>query len=168
MFERFGRVTRVFLARDRETQRAKGFAFISYADRSDAARACEKIDGCEYSGRPHHSTSFPIITSKAEHPADIVLFQSVIVTLSCASSLRRGRLDLLLCPCHETFWMVLRADAVAKTFTYCMVQLMMMVRYPASHLLHSTTKEVDRVYSSSFTLLVIFPTVITECYLGRM
>ncbi|KAL8780518.1 MAG: hypothetical protein Q9194_000876 [Teloschistes cf. exilis] len=48
IFERFGRVTRVFLAKDRETQRAKGFAFISFADRSDAARACEKIDGYGY------------------------------------------------------------------------------------------------------------------------
>src|ERR1700749_4712203 len=49
LFERFGRVTRVFLARDRETQRAKGFAFISYADRGDAASACEKLDGCTFS-----------------------------------------------------------------------------------------------------------------------
>ncbi|KAL1847287.1 translation initiation factor eIF3 subunit g [Paecilomyces lecythidis] len=48
LFERFGRVTRVFLARDRETQRAKGFAFISFADRTDAARACEKMDGFGY------------------------------------------------------------------------------------------------------------------------
>ncbi|KAJ5105554.1 hypothetical protein NUU61_002901 [Penicillium alfredii] len=48
LFERFGRVTRVFLARDRETQRAKGFAFISYADRGDAALACEKVDGFGY------------------------------------------------------------------------------------------------------------------------
>lgn len=48
MFERFGRVTRVFLAKDRDTGRAKGFAFISFADRSDAARACEKMDGCKY------------------------------------------------------------------------------------------------------------------------
>ncbi|KAL8734437.1 MAG: hypothetical protein Q9181_003194 [Wetmoreana brouardii] len=48
IFERFGRVTRVFLAKDRETGRAKGFAFISFADRSDAARACEKIDGYGY------------------------------------------------------------------------------------------------------------------------
>ncbi|KAL9001260.1 MAG: hypothetical protein Q9188_005491, partial [Gyalolechia gomerana] len=47
IFERFGRVTRVFLAKDRETGRAKGFAFISFADRSDAAKACEKLDGCE-------------------------------------------------------------------------------------------------------------------------
>ncbi|KAL3475785.1 eukaryotic translation initiation factor 3 subunit G-domain-containing protein [Aspergillus californicus] len=48
LFERFGRVTRVFLARDRETQRAKGFAFISFADRSDAASACDKMDGFGY------------------------------------------------------------------------------------------------------------------------
>lgn len=47
MFERFGRVTRVFLAKDRETQRAKGFAFISFQERTDAALACEKMDGCK-------------------------------------------------------------------------------------------------------------------------
>ncbi|RPB26057.1 eukaryotic translation initiation factor 3 [Terfezia boudieri ATCC MYA-4762] len=45
MFERFGRVTRVFLAKDRETGRSKGFAFVSYAERSDAAKACERMDG---------------------------------------------------------------------------------------------------------------------------
>ncbi len=48
IFERFGRVTRVFLAKDRDTQRAKGFAFISFQERSDAAKACEKIDGCKF------------------------------------------------------------------------------------------------------------------------
>lgn len=48
MFERFGRVTRVFLAKDRETGRAKGFAFVSYQERTDAARACEKMDGRKY------------------------------------------------------------------------------------------------------------------------
>lgn len=45
MFARYGHVTRVFLAKDRDTGRAKGFAFVSYADRGDAARACEKMDG---------------------------------------------------------------------------------------------------------------------------
>ncbi|KAL2754509.1 hypothetical protein ACRALDRAFT_1042152 [Sodiomyces alcalophilus JCM 7366] len=45
MFERFGRVTRVFLAKDRETGLAKGFAFISFADREDAVKACDKMDG---------------------------------------------------------------------------------------------------------------------------
>ncbi|KAL9621226.1 MAG: hypothetical protein Q9160_004359 [Pyrenula sp. 1 TL-2023] len=48
MFERFGKVTRVFLAKDRETGRAKGFAFISFVDRHDAASACEKLDGFGY------------------------------------------------------------------------------------------------------------------------
>lgn len=47
MFSRYGHVTRVFLAKDRETGRAKGFAFVSYADRTDAAKACEKMDGCK-------------------------------------------------------------------------------------------------------------------------
>jgi len=48
MFERFGRVTRVFLAKDRDTGRAKGFAFISFVDRANAAAACEKMDGFGY------------------------------------------------------------------------------------------------------------------------
>lgn len=48
MFSRYGHVTRVFLAKDRETGRAKGFAFVSYADRTDAAKACEKMDGVGY------------------------------------------------------------------------------------------------------------------------
>ena len=48
VFERFGRVTRVFLAKDRDTGRAKGFAFISFVDRAEAARACDKMDGFGY------------------------------------------------------------------------------------------------------------------------
>lgn len=48
IFERFGRVTRVFLAKDRDTGRAKGFAFISFVDRADAARACDRLDGFGY------------------------------------------------------------------------------------------------------------------------
>jgi translation initiation factor 3 subunit G len=50
LFSRFGHVTRVFLAKDRETGRAKGFAFVSFADRADAAIAQEKIDGCKCFG----------------------------------------------------------------------------------------------------------------------
>jgi len=48
LFERFGRVTRVFLAKDRDTGRAKGFAFVSFADRSDAGKALDKLDGYGY------------------------------------------------------------------------------------------------------------------------
>ncbi len=61
MFERFGRVTRVFLAKDRETGRAKGFAFISFQERSDAAKACEKMDGCTCSS-PSRCASCDLLT----------------------------------------------------------------------------------------------------------
>ena len=66
IFERFGRVTRVFLARDKDSGRAKGFAFISYQERTDAARACEKLDGCESS-----SLSFPPLHLSRRHPARV-------------------------------------------------------------------------------------------------
>src|SRR5690242_10124539 len=75
MFSRYGHVTRVFLAKDRETGRAKGFAFISYADRDDAAKACEKMDGCKWRSLVMRVWGF----------ANAV--QSVSDILSCASSL---------------------------------------------------------------------------------
>lgn len=48
LFERFGRISRLYLAKDKETGRGKGFAFISYYDRMDAARAIEKMDKYGY------------------------------------------------------------------------------------------------------------------------
>jgi len=44
LFGRFGRISRVFLAKDRETNRTKGFAFVSFYERADALRAMEKLD----------------------------------------------------------------------------------------------------------------------------
>ena len=44
LFGRFGRISRVFLAKDRDTNRTKGFAFVSFYDREDAIRAMEKLD----------------------------------------------------------------------------------------------------------------------------
>jgi translation initiation factor 3 subunit G len=44
LFGRFGRISRVFLAKDRETNRTKGFAFVSFHERADAERAMEKLD----------------------------------------------------------------------------------------------------------------------------
>lgn len=89
LFERFGRVTRVFLARDRETQRAKGFAFISYADRGDAALACEKVDGC---------------TCPSDFVEDTLLtlfLQSVTAISFFASSSPSGLLRIVLLLCHD-------------------------------------------------------------------
>ena len=67
IFERFGRVTRVFLAKDRDTGRAKGFAFISFQERTDAAKACEKIDGCKC------LHSFPKHSAHDKDPSGLIL-----------------------------------------------------------------------------------------------
>ena len=64
MFSRYGHVTRVFLAKDRETGRAKGFAFVSYADRSDAAKACEKMDGCKFNPTVSYSSGVVFVASR--------------------------------------------------------------------------------------------------------
>ncbi|KAG0296996.1 translation initiation factor eIF3 subunit g [Dissophora globulifera] len=48
LFNRFGHISRVFLARDRETNVCKGFAFVSFTMREDAQRALDAIDGRGY------------------------------------------------------------------------------------------------------------------------
>lgn len=48
LFRPYGQISRVFLARDRETNQCKGFAFVSFAMREDAARALEAVDGHGY------------------------------------------------------------------------------------------------------------------------
>jgi translation initiation factor 3 subunit G len=45
---RFGRVQRVFVAQDKATGLAKGFAFVSWYNRSDAASALEVLNGFGY------------------------------------------------------------------------------------------------------------------------
>ena len=89
MFSRYGHVTRVFLAKDRETGRAKGFAFVSYADRSDAAKACEKMDGCK-SSQCLQCCEAPYMTLR--QPANSCS-QSVSAISSCVSSLPKRPKD---------------------------------------------------------------------------
>ncbi|ORY83310.1 eukaryotic translation initiation factor 3 subunit G-domain-containing protein [Protomyces lactucae-debilis] len=48
LFGRHGAVARVFLARDKDTRRVKGFAFISFYDRADAEKAQQRMDGFGY------------------------------------------------------------------------------------------------------------------------
>ena len=48
LFGTFGRVARVYVGRDRETGIGKGFAFISYEDRTHAQKAMEKMHGRGY------------------------------------------------------------------------------------------------------------------------
>jgi translation initiation factor 3 subunit G len=48
LFGVFGRVARVYVGRDRDTGAGKGFAFVSFEDRSVAQKAMEKVNGKGY------------------------------------------------------------------------------------------------------------------------
>ncbi|KAK9469292.1 eukaryotic translation initiation factor 3 subunit G-domain-containing protein [Lipomyces arxii] len=45
LFERFGKIQRLYLAKEKDTNRSKGYAFISYFDIPSAQKACQKLDG---------------------------------------------------------------------------------------------------------------------------
>ena len=48
LFSPFGRISRVYLAKDRKTMQSRGFAFISFVHHEDAAKAMEKLQGFGY------------------------------------------------------------------------------------------------------------------------
>lgn len=48
LFGAFGRVARVYVGRDRETGVGKGFAFVSYEEKSHAQKAMDKMHGRGY------------------------------------------------------------------------------------------------------------------------
>lgn len=48
LFRPFGRLARVFLARDRASKQPRGFAFVSFAIRDDAEAALNKLNGYGY------------------------------------------------------------------------------------------------------------------------
>jgi len=51
LFAQVGNVRDVFLPNDRETGRPRGFAFVEFENDEDAAKAIEKFNGFELSGR---------------------------------------------------------------------------------------------------------------------
>ena len=51
LFEPFGQVSRVHIAMDRETGRARGFAFVEMPNDAEAAKAIQGLDGKEVGGR---------------------------------------------------------------------------------------------------------------------
>src|SRR4029077_10948879 len=51
LFKPFGQVTRVHLVMDRETGRARGFAFFEMPNDDEAAKAIAGLDGKELGGR---------------------------------------------------------------------------------------------------------------------
>ena len=48
LFSHYGRVTRVYLALDRETQQSRGFAFVSFYSKKDAQNAMDNLQGFGY------------------------------------------------------------------------------------------------------------------------
>jgi cold-inducible RNA-binding protein len=51
LFSQFGKVTRAHVAMDRETGRARGFAFVEMPNDDEAAKAIAGLDGKEIGGR---------------------------------------------------------------------------------------------------------------------
>jgi RNA recognition motif-containing protein len=51
LVESYGQVTRIHIAKDRDTGRARGFAFVEMANDEEAARAIAALDGKEFGGR---------------------------------------------------------------------------------------------------------------------
>eukprot|EP00571_Detonula_confervacea_P009685 CAMPEP_0172319406 /NCGR_PEP_ID=MMETSP1058-20130122/37550_1 /TAXON_ID=83371 /ORGANISM="Detonula confervacea, Strain CCMP 353" /LENGTH=356 /DNA_ID=CAMNT_0013034435 /DNA_START=30 /DNA_END=1100 /DNA_ORIENTATION=+ len=48
LFQPFGRISRVYLAKDKETMQSRGFAFVSFVHREDAQKAMDKLQGHGY------------------------------------------------------------------------------------------------------------------------
>lgn len=51
LFQPFGQLTRVHMAMDRETGRARGFAFVEMPNDDEAKKAIAALDGKEFGGR---------------------------------------------------------------------------------------------------------------------
>ncbi len=50
-FQQFGKVADAAVVTDRDTGKSRGFGFVTMADRRDAAKAIEAMDGAELDGR---------------------------------------------------------------------------------------------------------------------
>ena len=48
LFRRFGHTSRIYLAKDRQTNKSRGFAFVSYTNKHDAQNAIDKLNGYGY------------------------------------------------------------------------------------------------------------------------
>ena len=48
LFQPFGRISRVYLAKDKETLQSRGFAFVSFVHREDAQKAMDRLQGFGY------------------------------------------------------------------------------------------------------------------------
>ncbi len=51
VFQDYGKVKRVHIPVDKETQRKRGFAFVEMEDKAQEAKAIEALDGADWMGR---------------------------------------------------------------------------------------------------------------------
>ena len=51
-FSPYGEITHAFIAKDRETQRSRGFGFVTFSTEAAAQQAIQKMDGKKIEGRP--------------------------------------------------------------------------------------------------------------------
>ncbi len=51
LFAEYGNLESASVISDRETGRSRGFGFVEFADSQQGAKAIEKLDGAEFSGR---------------------------------------------------------------------------------------------------------------------
>lgn len=62
LFAEYGSVQEVAMIQDRETQKFRGFCFVTYGDKETAMIAKENLDGVEFNGRKlrvHEAISKP-------------------------------------------------------------------------------------------------------------
>jgi len=50
-FEEFGTVTEAKVIYDRETDRSRGFGFVTFTNNTEAEQAMQKLDGTDFDGR---------------------------------------------------------------------------------------------------------------------
>lgn len=48
LFEPFGSIYRIYLAKDKDTMQSRGFAFVSFNHRGDAEQAMKRLQGYGY------------------------------------------------------------------------------------------------------------------------
>jgi len=51
LFQKYGTVTDVHIAKDRETNSSRGFGFITFSSSTDCNKACEGLEGKDFHGR---------------------------------------------------------------------------------------------------------------------
>lgn len=98
LFQRYGRISRVYLAKDKVTFESRGFAFVSFVSQSDAARAMEELQGHGYDhlilklewARPNNKD--PSASSGNEYRSGYgkALAQDTKAKVSYASNLTKG------------------------------------------------------------------------------